>query len=176
MPSDNADMSSSLQLQINSCLPLPLQEDTGEQSSFNQFTGMVCISPKISGGFFPEIGIGLSPICSCKTKKTQNSDKCSQADAEQAELTDWSGKRDPRISIICTCRTRCTAKKSCPCKAAGTECSHKCHPLHSCRNTIVTEPQPIVELPSTEDTATHSALTWIDCCGVKLSMENDSVW
>ena len=41
--------------------------------------------------------------------------------------------RPPTVTF-CRCHSRCTAKKSCPCKRAGQLCSRRCHPRHGCTN------------------------------------------
>ena len=63
-----------------------------------------------------------------------------QINSEQNQNISKSLKR-PRspsptqhTATFCRCRSRCTAKKSCPCKKTGQLCSSRCHPRHDCTN------------------------------------------
>ena len=47
---------------------------------------------------------------------------------------------DLKADLVCKCRSRCTAKKSCPCKKAGQLCTSRCHPMNSCANKTSSDP------------------------------------
>ncbi len=73
----------------------------------------------------------------------------------------------------CTCRTKCHAKKSCPCRRANQLCSELCHPTRKCTNYSKSKHQENIESinidnysPANIQPASDSV--WKNVCGIRV--------
>ena len=76
----------------------------------------------------------------------------------------------PQLPTVtfCKCHSRCTAKKSCPCKRAGQLCISRCHPRHGCTNQTKKKGKTI-EIDGTTREQQHSTLSpWCEVGNIKL--------
>ena len=74
----------------------------------------------------------------------------------------------PPTATFCRCHSRCTAKKSCPCKKAGQLCSSRCHPRHGCTNKSKGKGETIeIEKKTREQYSTVSP--WCEVGGIQLN-------
>ena len=74
----------------------------------------------------------------------------------------------PPPASFCTCHSRCTAKKSCPCKKRGQLCSSRCHPRHGCTNQSA-EKGDLVELGKTTREKSSTPSKWCEVGGIQLT-------
>ena len=77
----------------------------------------------------------------------------------------FSGTLPPSTCICCS---RCTAKKSCPCKKRSQLCSSRCHPRHGCTNQS-TEHGGLVELWNTTSEKSSTPSKWYEVGDIQLT-------
>ena len=76
------------------------------------------------------------------------------------------------VTLSCKCRTRCTGKKSCPCKSLGNSCCKLCHPSWSCTNKICPSSSQSI---CVDEYCSSSVQQLVWCKGLNLTVEDKSV-
>ena len=105
--------------------------------------------------------------------------KARKTDAQHKTMSTSNSQTDLKADLICKCKSRCTAKKSCPCKKAGQLCSSRCHPMNDCANKISFDPNLtsscVIPDSSYVPSSSSQPLIWKKQDGIELTTTDKQV-